>query len=1093
MHAAARSTAKAGSPLCRVALLKPSKAISLQHQRTWASSTHTSQSTSHARSAPAPAGLLQANFSTHGRLWSRRFQSTAATTASKSPAVQELEQLLAKQDYEAFQNACHTLQQQASLPSTSLSGVSTAAKSGPTKEVFHFLLRTLGENPKAFAPLSESSSMAFEPLESALGILTEMSSEANMLGNSGLQPDRETLLLVLKIAGSGPSSISMADKEPASASLALQRWRSARVLVDAVRHGRLPAVMSFDQWELPDLNLELDQILWHGLFECIHDAAVPVLESGIREELNTLTYLMADQLSRSQDVQMDDQLWRYVVEAFGNSASTEKLNEVLQRLPSVHEASPELSSTVAEALANCGSTKPARDILNVLFATATKENPLSSIRPLVSLARQYAKTGNYEQIRQDYSMWMIKGSPIESTANHHRSFLAACGMALDRIVKTVSRTFKDRQADILPESVLPGLVTPTQLSRFQFDEALYLGDRSHQSLSAIPLDQRTPEDYDAMMRIATRLNLLQSSRWPLQQHALSLLEDMKAGGLTPLKSTYLTLMETMARSREFGASREDGHVFEKVLKVFQEMTSGPGAYAPTSARDFQPLIESCFGLYSHSPFVAGQWMYQNQLYPVAMSALQKVESMMQRALVCENQDLANGNGGIQQYHDKTTLASVLAGLGHGDEIDELLRRWDDLALQGVERDAMLYQTVIGASQVQVKMSRFVLNKVRHDMLKEQPAISMTPEIFAGLLNCCVRAKDTTAARSLIAQYSTSGEIQKTAEWYVPMVRTCLMVEGMEDEGGFLLEEMKRHGMMSDHSTSQMDGFMEFLMEYFVMRRMDFQAGREVFKSFVKSEQSQIEELVKSKKKERTAEGMKMISDRELEKRAARHQRPVEHMVERIELSPRTASMLNLLVLSHIRERVQALEMEKRSGFSAGSQERLRDAQVVMHYLTGETKSRSHGVKQNVSVSTLASDSAPKTIPDIDSTISAASPPSTSSSLLYNTTTSATSPSEFHADGASNKGRLIFVNKYVLGEYIDTCIKEGSPEMLEEASWALSTVAPRVIRQARISKDTQRLRQALENAYNRGHRDSISGDSSGHLHEESSGLTQISHL
>ncbi|KAF9568602.1 hypothetical protein EC968_002904 [Mortierella alpina] len=1084
MHSVARSTAKAGSPLCRVALLKPSKAISLHQQRTWASSTFTSQTTAHTASAPAPAALQQTKLSAQG-LWTRRFQSTTTTTTTKSPAVQELEQLLVKQDYEAFQNACHTLQQQASLSPSSLSGVSTAVKSGPTKEVFHFLLKTLGENPRAFAPLSsEYASTAFEPLESALGILTEMSSEANALGNSGLQPDRETLLLVLKIAGSGPSSIDMADKKPASTSLALQRWRSAHVLVDAVRHGRLPAVMSFDQWELPDLNLELDQTLWRGLFECIHDAALPVLESGIREELNTLTYLMADQLSRSQDVQMDDQLWRYIVEAFGNSGSSEKLNDVLQRLPSVHEASPELSSTVAEALANCGLTKPAREIMNVLFSTATKESPLASIRPLVSLARQHAKTGNYEQIRQDYRTWVMKGSPTESVANHHRFFIAACGLALDRIVKTVSRTLKDRQADILPESVLPGLVTPTQLSRFQFDEALYLGDRSYESLSAIPLEQRTPEDYDAMMRVATRLNLLQSSRWPLQGHALSLLEDMKAQGLTPLKSTYLTLMETMARSREFGASREDGQVFERVLNVFEEMTSGPGAYAPTSARDFQPLIESCFGLYSHSPFVAGQWMYQNQLYPVAKSALQKVEDMMQRALVGENQDLANGNGGIQQFHDKTTLASVLAGLGHGDEIDELLKRWDDLAFQGVERDAMLYQTVIGASQVQIKMSRFVLNKVRHDMLKEQPAISMTPEIFAGLLNCCVRAQDTNSARSLIAQYSTSGEIQKTAEWYVPMVRTCLMVEGMEDEGGFLLEEMKRHGMMNDHSTSQMDGFLEFLMEYFVMKRMDFQAGREVFKSFVKSEQSQIEELVKFKKKGRLAEGIKMISDRELEKRAARYQRPVEHMVERIELSPRTASMLNLLVLSHIRERVQALEMEKRSGFSAGSQERLRDAQVVMHYLTGETKSRSQGVRQSMGVSTSASDPTSKTIPDSISTTSAASPLSTSSSLLYNTTTSATSPSEFHGDGASNKGRLIFVNKYVLGEYIDTCIKEGSPEMLEEASWALNTVTPRVIGQARIAKDTQRLRQALENAYGRSHRGSIGVDSNGHLDEES---------
>jgi hypothetical protein len=70
------------------------------------------------------------------------------------------------------------------------------------------------------------------------------------------------------------------------------------------------------------------------------------------------------------------------------------------------------------------------------------------------------------------------------------------------------------------------------------------------------------------------------------------------------------------------------------------------------------------------------------------------------------------------------------------------------------------------------------------------------------------------------------------------------------------------------------------------------------------------------------------------------------------------------------------------------------------------------------------------------------------------------------DGHSTKGKLVFVNKYVLGEYIDACIKEGSPEMLAEADWALNRIMPRVIKPERMAKDTLRLRQALENAHNR---------------------------
>ncbi|KAF8940685.1 hypothetical protein BGZ58_005221 [Dissophora ornata] len=1009
-------------------------------------------------------------------------------TGTLSATVQELDQLLSKGDYEGFQQACLT------------------ATKTPTKDLYHFLLKTLAERPTAFAPFSSSvsvSSETFDPLSSAVGILTDMNREASMLGNAALQPDRDTLLLLLKVASSSTSQLQQGGEHA--------RWQSVHVLVDAIRHRRLPAVMSTDQWELPDLNIELDQELWKAMFECVRTAAAgsSSSESGLRRaefqtELDTTTFLMADQLSRLQDVNMDEQLWTYVVEAFGNSGSAAELKSVLLKLPAVDHASPELFSTVVEALANCGITGQATEIMNALNNT---HDSLPCNAPLAALARQHAKAGNYEAIRRDFKMWTAKAQ--SSTANDanlvdmHRSMLSASARALDRMVNVLSRIFKDRQADTLPYDVLPGMASPTQLSRFQFTEATYLWTRSQESMSAIPKDELTAEDYDTMMRISTRLNLLQPGEWPLKDHAAKLIPEMKRHGLKPLKSTYHTLMETMARTRESGASRETGDVAKEVMKVFQQMTV-QGGYAATSPSDFQPLIEACFGLYSRSPFVAGQWMYSNQLYPVSKTALKKAEKMMRKALVTkgsQDDSISNASSGIQRYHNSTTIAIVLAGLAHGDELAEVTKRWDDLALQGVERDAKLYQTIVGASYAQGKLARYVLRRIRYEMLKEQPPVRMTPEIFAGFMNCCVRDQDAASARSLIAQCSSSGEIQKTAEWYIPMVRTCLLVEGMEDEGAFLLEEMRRNNMKMDSFSGS---FYEFLMEYFVTRRMDYPAGRGIFKSFVKSEQSKVEELLAARKKSKaTAQPggftnldaldignednqVVMISDRELMKRAERTQDPVEHLVERVEISPRTASMLNMLVLSHIRERVQLLQHDTKSGFGAGAQERLGDAQVVIHYLTGEAKLRSRArrrahhmedaAKQDQqSTATIIPGNEPSSLPasssSATSVLSSDLNSSSSSSLLFNEANSMSPPSDFGVPkaeryGHSNKGRLIFVNKYVLGEYIDTCIKEGSPEMLEEADWALNKIMPRVIGQASMAKDTHRLRQALDNARSR---------------------------
>ncbi|KAG0253363.1 hypothetical protein BG011_006402 [Mortierella polycephala] len=1040
-------------------------------------------------------------------------QRTHHNSTLKSPTVQDLEQLLAKNDYEGFQKACLLLQQQSSSRGGhAISSSAIGAVAGPevSKEVYHLLLKTLAENPRSFSTLSSVSStteaaaatlpttaaaenVTFEPLDSALGILTEMNRAANVLGKTALQPDRETLLLVLKVAG-------------------MNGWESAGLLVDAMRHGSLPVVMSVDQWELPDLNVDLDQTLWKAMFECVHKAASA---PSHKKELDTLTYMMADQLFRSsENVEMDEQLWSYVIQAMGNARSSSKLDAILTKLPGIAQTniSADLYSTVAEALANCGSIGQAMEIMHTLSST---QETLSSVKPMIALARQHAKIGHYEPIRHDYKIWIEKGQRSDVNDALHadlgRFFVSAAGVALDRIISMASRTFRDRQADIIPAHVLPGRVTPTHISRSHYAEVIYLWIRSQEAMDQIPKDKWTVEDYDATIRVATRLNLLHHMQWPLEQHAFRLLEEMKQNGLKPLKETYLTLMETIARSREYIASRENGLAVERVMDVFKEM-SGPQGYVPTSAQDFKPLIEACFGLSSHSPFGAGQWMYSNQRYPLSEDALEYVEEMMRKTLVAtegQNQDPSlpsTAKPNVQQYHDSITIASVIAGLARGDKKAELLRRWDELALHGVERDATLYQTMIGASQGQDKLARYVLRTLRYEMLKEQPPVRMTPEIFAGLLNCCVRTQDVVSAKSLIAQYSASREIQKSAEWYVPMVRTCFMIEGMEVEGEFLLEEMSRHDMpmighqasisAGDSSSSTFGdvGFMEFLMEYLVMRRGDYAAGREIFKAFIKSEQDQVEELLAARENRKNiiskagfddhSQHLVMVSDKELDRRARQLKNPIEHLVERVELSPRTASMLNLLLLSHIREHGQALENERASGFGAGSKERMRDAQVVIYHLTGETKKRRKMAANSTDASSTIPDTRSSSIPLTEVSSPQSPPSSRSRSPLYNSTISAASPSEFIKMKTSkvNKGRLTFVNKYVLGEYIDICIKDGSPEMLMEADWALNTIMPRVV-QAKLPKDMQRLRQALESAHARSN--GIRSNSHGSTSEQES--------
>ncbi|KAF9925426.1 hypothetical protein FBU30_004782 [Linnemannia zychae] len=1068
MHSVARTVKAGGMPLSKaihistttnsslaLPLLQPSKALATLSSRsssgragTQLVSYYYTTSAARAQNVTAPMMYTPRNLWTR-HLYTSKSYSTSSTTAastteattSGSALVQELEQLLAKNDYKTFQEACFK----------ATSTPTGAAAPHMTKELYHFLLQTLGKKPQAFAPLTTSNTTgrdqtevsaldSLDPLSSAIGILTDMNREAIVLGKTELQPDRDTLQLILQIAGNSGKG----------------DWESARMLVEAVRHGRLPALLSLDQWELPDLDIPLDQNLWKSMFECIHSAAAGSRAAGVQKEMDVMTFLMADQLAKSQDVEMDEDLWGYILQAYGKAGSAAKLNDLLPRLPSIKKtADGKLYSIAAEALANCGLIDQAAEIMKTVSESF---DILPSIRPFIALARQYAKRGNYEAIDADKSVWATKGQQQESTEllnDLHLSSLEAYAVALDRLIKTMTKTFKDRHSNVLPDSILAGMTTPAQMDSYQFTEVEYLWRKSRRAVEMIPMTDMTADNYDTLMRILTRLNLLLPKKFPLQGHAFDLLQSMKQNGVRPLKSTYMTLMETMARTREYRTSREGGLMTKKIMDVFVEMTSH-GGYTIESPRDFLPMLESCFGVYAPSAFSAGQWMHSNQLYPVSKDALKMVEEMMRKTLAAtastttSQEDNDKGNEiNVQQYHDRDTIASVLAGLAFGDDIHEIWKRWDDLALNGVERDATLYQTVIGASQGQEAMARYVLRNIRYDIQKEYPPVAMTPEIFEGLLNCCIRTQDAISARSLISQYTVSGDIQKTAEWYAPMVRTCLTVEGMEKEGGFLLEEMIRNEMAMD--TVKSGAFMEFLMDYFVNQRRDFTTGQSIFNTYIRGDQKMIEKLMaEAQAKKGNSKEIVEMSEAELTWRSNRWSQPTEHIVEKMVLSPTTAAMLNLLVLAKVREQTQM----QPSDIHNGSMDRMRDTKFIIRYMAGMAD-KTHSPQPSML--------APPTIPQ-DATISAEMPTSSELSLLFKPTSKVVSPSKA-ADktGASaRRGMLQFIDKRVLGEYIDTCIRSGSPELLEDADWAVNQVMPRVIGSQRMAKDMQRWRQSIEN-------------------------------
>ncbi|KAF9159088.1 hypothetical protein DFQ26_006929 [Actinomortierella ambigua] len=959
----------------------------------------------------------------------RRFEHTAAN--GDSATVKNLRDLLERNDVAGFHAACkdleintHALASAARYATSGAMGMSKAVASPVAMDTYHFLLETMASHPALFTDKVAGAT----PIGSALGLITDMSEASNANGN--LRPDKETLLLLLRVTSSACESPS--------------QGQSAWMIADAIRHGRLPVLMSSEQWELPKHDIALDKDLWTALFNTVQAAGRQLGP----EQSTTMAHQLADQLCKDiQSLEMDDQLWQHVIKAFGDSNSVSSIDRILESLPPIGEAKPEVYARVAESFAR--SNRPL-DAFGLLKSIKDQYGRLPMVDPVAALAKQYAAKGNISAIRHIFSTFQSQGENGTDLIDAHgwqdlnRIKMHACASALTSLFEWVSAESKRAHTDHMPSHILTVLGSPSQLSKAEYNHARFAYVNFREAESQLPASEWTLDDYDVAIQVYSRLNLLHYKEWPLERSALPLLYGMREKGLKPLRSSYTTLMAAMARTRQFNANRENGQAFKRVLKLMAMMEED--GHRLTKAQDFQPLLETCFGYYPSSPFAPGLFMYINNHISVWPEGLRKAESLMKKKLgskISADKYHHDQDAG-ERFHDAATLATVLAGLTHGGEVVENWERWRNLPLDGIQRTPAMYQAMIAASRMHLSSAEYCLKVVRYEMLKENPLVPMTSDIFAGLMDCCIRTKDAQAAKSVISQ--AQPRMQKNASWLGPMVKTCLWLPELQEEGSFMLQQLKE-------STSNLSTDMyTYLMDYLVNRKQDYRACQGVFSDFMRSEHERVlsiqqgsadqPDAVLAERPGSISGDEAFMSDEEVQHRKLLQQLPVAHVIETLDISPRTAPMVNLLVLSHVREWADSLAAKKRrkknavispqeqERFDAG-QRSFKEAQEIMGILT-KTLSRTRKL--------VFSDNGQQ-----EQQVSSASSKSSSSSS-----------SSKDSSNKEKQSSLLYVNKYVLGEYIAACLKAGTSESLKDAELMMVRVLPRVVRGRRETAKLQKM-------------------------------------
>ena len=202
------------------------------------------------------------------------------------------------------------------------------------------------------------------------------------------------------------------------------------------------------------------------------------------------------------------------------------------------------------------------------------------------------------------------------------------------------------------------------------------------------------------------------------RRCFDLREEMDDAGVAPDGTMINTILSACGRAAEVRALSADA--LQKAFDLYDEMESSDEADLAPDAYTYSALIKACVN--------AGQSNRGLSLYDRAMDPSSGIEPS------------------IMVFQEAMIACSHLADLGKAWQI------WEDMRVERVAPDAMLYATLIavaGRAGEREEAERVVFEM-------ERAGVAPTPEVFASLAGIAARAGDGAGVESAIAEVASRG-------------------------------------------------------------------------------------------------------------------------------------------------------------------------------------------------------------------------------------------------------------------------------------------------------------------------------------------------
>lgn len=277
---------------------------------------------------------------------------------------------------------------------------------------------------------------------------------------------------------------------------------------------------------------------------------------------------------------------------------------------------------------------------------------------------------------------------------------------------------------------------------------------------------------------------------------------MPSRGITPDTKTYELLVKAFARCQEPLPSGR----LDRVLDVFREMQSH--GHRHLSRETYHALLKACIPHKDNKyPFDYFRFGSLVQLGGYHRRSRHTRLPLDPRLFDIENIILSTG-----LRHDRQTMRLMFTCFGAAGRYEEVWKRWRLLKISGLKRDASLYQHVFALASLDPQQAKYALSVITSDMTNELSSDELDWPLYVSLLDCCAAAQDSklagtlmeiiereTARRAAYEPLRANGSVLRwpsmsEPEYYAPMLRTTVLIKGMEDQAEQLLKRARSQGI-----------------------------------------------------------------------------------------------------------------------------------------------------------------------------------------------------------------------------------------------------------------------------------------------------------